>query len=82
MAYQNTDWIAEGGVEFIETYKDDPFLLYIATTIPHAPLDPERSWQADRRITARGILDKAPTVLPQPPVESIKKRIKERFLFC
>jgi len=80
LAYQNTDWIAEGGVEFIETYKDDPFLLYIATTIPHAPLDPERSWQADRRITARGILDKAPNVLPQPPVESIKKRIKEAGL--
>ncbi len=52
LAYQNTDWIAEGGVEFIKTYKDDPFLLYMATTIPHAPLDPERSWQADRRITA------------------------------
>lgn len=80
LAYQNTDWIAEGGVEFIEKYKDNPFLLYIATTIPHAPLDPEHSWKADRRITAKGILDKAPTVLPQPPVESIKKRIKEAGL--
>jgi len=80
LAYQNTDWIAEGGVEFIEKYKDDPFLLYIATTIPHAPLDAEHSWQADRRITAKGILDEAPTVLPQPPVESIKQRIKEAGL--
>ena len=77
LAYQNMDWIAEGGVEFIDTYKDDPFMLYIATTLPHGPLDPKHSWQADRRITAKGILDKAPTVLPQPAVESLSKRLKE-----
>lgn len=77
LAYQNMDWVADGGIEFIKQYKEDPFLLYIATTLPHGPLDPEHSWLADRRITAKGILDKAPTVLPQPPVESIKKRIKE-----
>ena len=65
LAYQNTDWIAEGGVNFIKKYKDEPFMLYIATTLPHAPLDPEHSWLSDRRITARGILDKAPEVLPQ-----------------
>ena len=80
LAYQNTDWIAEGGVEFIEKYKDNPFMLYIATTIPHAPLDPDHSWKADRKITARGILDKAPNILPQPPIESIKKRIEEAGL--
>ncbi len=77
LAYQNMDWIAEGGVDFIKKYKKDPFLLYIATTLPHAPLDPEHSWKADRRITAKGILDEAPKVLPQPPVESIEKRIQE-----
>jgi len=65
LAYQNTDWIAEGGVNFIKKYKDQPFMLYLATTLPHAPLDPEHSWMADRRITSRGILDKAPEVLPQ-----------------
>lgn len=77
LAYQNMDWIAEGGVEFIDKYKDEPFMLYMATTLPHAPLKPELSWKADRRITPRGILEKAPTVLPQPAVESIQKRIKE-----
>jgi len=77
LAYQNMDWIAEGGVNFIHENKDRPFLLYFATTLPHGPLDPEHSWKADRRITAKGILDKAPTVLPQPPIESIQKRIKE-----
>ncbi len=77
LAYQNMDWIAEGGVEFIKTYKDDPFFLYIATTLPHGPLDPDHSWKADRRITPKGILENAPTVLPQPPVESLINRIKE-----
>jgi arylsulfatase A-like enzyme len=77
LAYQNMDWIAQEGVDFIKTYKEDPFLLYIASTLPHAPLDPEHSWKSDRRITAKGILDEAPTVMPQPPVESIEKRIKE-----
>ncbi|WP_397447586.1 sulfatase [Polaribacter sp. R77954] len=76
LAYQNMDWIAEGGVEFIKEYKDNPFMLYIASTLPHAPLQPKVSWKADRRITPKGILNKAPNVLPQPAVESIKQRIK------
>lgn len=80
LAYQNMDWIAEGGLEFMEKNKNKPFFLYLATTIPHGPIDPEHSWMADRRITAKGILDKAPTVLPQPPVESIERRIKEAGL--
>jgi len=67
LAYQNMDWIAEGGVNFIDQYskKDEPFMLYIATTLPHGPLDPPHSWLSDRRITAKGFLDKAPEVLPQ-----------------
>jgi len=77
LAYQNMDWIAQAGVDFIKSEKDNPFMLYIASTLPHAPLDDEHSWKSDRRITAKGILDKAPTVMPQPPVESIKKRIKK-----
>lgn len=77
LAYQNMDWIAQGGVNFIDKYNKAPFMLYIASTLPHAPLQPKVSWQADRRITPRGILEKAPKVLPQPPVESIQKRIKE-----
>jgi len=80
LAYQNMDWIAEGGVEFIKNYKEDPFLLYIATTLPHGPLDAEHAWKADRRITPKGILDVPPLVLPQPPVELLQKRIKEAGL--
>ena len=77
LAYQNMDWIAEGGVEFIDKYKEEPFMLYIASTLPHAPLQPKVSWQADRRITPKGILEKAPTVLPQPPVKSLQDRIEK-----
>jgi len=67
LAYQNMDWITKGGVDFIDKYsnKKEPFLLYIATTLPHGPLDPEHSWLADRRISAKGILDKAPRVHPE-----------------
>lgn len=76
LAYQNMDWVAEKGVDFIKTYKESPFFLYIATTLPHGPLDPDHSWKADRKITPKGILDQAPVVLPQPPVESLSIRIK------
>ena len=77
LAAQNMDWIAEGGVEFIDKYKDEPFMLYIASTLPHAPLKPKVSWQADRKISPKGFLEKAPTVLPQPAVASLEKRIKD-----
>lgn len=64
LAYQNMDWIAEAGVDFIEKNKDHPFFLYFATTLPHHPTDPKHSWQADPKISAKGILKKAPEVLP------------------
>jgi arylsulfatase A-like enzyme len=78
LAYQNMDWIAEAGLQFIDTYKDDPFFLYFATTLPHAPTDPEHSWQADRSITGKGILDKPLEVLPAK--ETLTARLKEAGL--
>jgi len=67
LAHQNMDWITDNGVKFLDKYskEDKPFLLYFATTLPHGPLDPEHSWLSDRRITAKGILDKAPRVHPE-----------------
>ncbi len=65
LAYHNMDWITEKGLEFIDQNKDHPFMLYIASTLPHGPTDPNHSWKSDRRITPRGILDKSPEVLPQ-----------------
>ena len=78
LAYQNMDWIAEAGVNFIDKYSKEeaPFMLYIATTLPHGPLDPEHSWLADRRITSRGIIENAPTVSPQDKGELSAEDIK------
>lgn len=64
LAVQNMDWIAQGGLDFIDRYHQDPFFLYFATTIPHHPADPEHSWKADPTNTALGYLDEAPNVLP------------------
>ncbi len=78
LACQNMDWIAEGGLRFLDTYQENPVFLYFATTIPHDPLAPERSYDADPRITAKGYLDEPLEVLP--PRESLKTRIKEAGL--
>jgi arylsulfatase A-like enzyme len=59
LAVQNMDWIADAGIRFIERYHAEPFFLYFATTLPHAPTDPEHSWRADPKVTAKGILDEA-----------------------
>jgi arylsulfatase A-like enzyme len=61
----NMDWVTEKGLEFIDQNKDDPFMLYFATTIPHGPSESKRSWRTDRRITSRGYLEDSPKVLPQ-----------------
>ncbi|MFK7782792.1 sulfatase [Psychroserpens sp.] len=61
----NLDWITEKGIDFIENNKNEPFMLYFASTIPHGPKGPHKSWRSDRRITSKGILDESPNVLPQ-----------------
>ena len=78
LAVQNMDWIAQAGVEFIEQHHSQPFFLYFATTIPHGPNTPERSWKANPLVTAAGYLDEAPTVLPSR--DSLAVRIKEAGL--
>ncbi|MEM7087696.1 MAG: sulfatase-like hydrolase/transferase [Bacteroidota bacterium] len=61
----NMDWVTEKGIEFIELNKDDPFMLYFATTLPHGPTSPNQSWRSDRRITPLGKLSSSPDVLPK-----------------
>ena len=73
LAVQNLDWTTQAGLDFIDQYKDQPFFLYFATTIPHQPHEPERSWRADPRITAKGILS-------EPPAFAAKRKtIDERI---
>ncbi len=74
LAVQNLDWTAQAGLEFIDTYHENPFFLYFASTVPHGPTEAKRSWEADPRITARGVLDEAPDVLPSR--ESLSERVQ------
>lgn len=76
LAKQNMEWITEGGVNFIDQNKDDPFFLYFATTIPHQPSDPEHSWKADPLVSAKGYLDKVPDS-GMPPRDTLTPRLKE-----
>lgn len=78
LACQNMDWVAEGGLRFLDTYPDEPTFLYFATTIPHHPLDPEHSYESDPRITPKGYLEAPLDVLP--PRETLETRIKEAGL--
>lgn len=75
LAVHNLDWITEGGLEFLEQSKNDPFFLYFATTTPHGPYEINRSWGADRRITPLGILDEAVNILSSK--EEIISRLDE-----
>ncbi len=78
LAVQNLDWITQAGVEFIDKNHDNQFFLYYATTVPHGPTEPERSWNADPTITAGGFLDEAPEVMP--PRHTIPERLIEAGL--
>lgn len=75
LAVHNLDWIAQGALEFLDQAGERPFFLYLATTIPHGPGEAERSWQADRRMTADGVLDEPLAVLPGK--ETIPPRLME-----
>jgi len=75
---QNLDWITDNALKFLDATKDTTFFLYYATTVPHGPSDAAHSWNGDRRITALGILDKAPTCLPDK--STIPTRIYEAGL--
>jgi arylsulfatase A-like enzyme len=65
LSSHNLDWITEKGMEFLDNSNDKPFMLYFASTIPHGPKAPTKSWRSDRRKTSRGILEESPDVLPK-----------------
>ncbi len=78
LAVQNLDWTTEAGLEYISQNHNKPFFLYFATTVPHGPTQAERSWNADPRVTARGILDEAPVGMPAR--HTLPERLKEAGL--
>lgn len=75
LAAHNLDWITSAGLTFIEENKDQPFFLYFAVTVPHAPGNAARSWNTDRRTTAAGFLDEPLQVLP--PRQDIPQRLRD-----
>jgi arylsulfatase A-like enzyme len=74
MQYHNMEWITKGAVDFIDRYKDRPFFLYMATTLPHVP-GPLESLKADPRIIAAGMLE-TPITGVQPTRESVFERAR------
>ena len=74
LASHNLDWIAKGALDFLDKKEERPFFLYCAVTIPHGPGEPGRSWDADPRITAEGMLETPLNVMPAR--NTIPKRLK------
>lgn len=77
LAAHNQEWITAAARRFIaESSEDDqPFFLYMATTIPHGPHEDERSWRADPRITPEGLLEDLPAA--QAARDTIATRLEE-----
>ena len=75
----NLDYITKGALDFIEEQSPNkPFFLCFASTIPHWPYVPERSWDADPRATPFGLLDEPLNVLP--PRNTLPDRIEKANL--
>lgn len=62
LAMHNQEWITHAAQRFIAANRDQPFFLYMATTIPHGPHAADRSWQGDPRVIPTGHLDNVPQV--------------------
>jgi arylsulfatase A-like enzyme len=80
LSVHNQDWITKGALDFLESQagEERPFFLYFATTIPHWPTEPERSWNANPLATADGFLED--TLRVQPPRYTIPQRLKKAGL--
>ena len=62
----NLDWTVDKAFKFLEESRDDPFFLYVATTLHHGPTPRETkfSLEADPRMTGEGFVAEGFDVLP------------------
>jgi arylsulfatase A-like enzyme len=77
LAVHNQDWITEGVLNFITDHSEKPFFVYMATTTPHGPFEPERSWKGDPRIIPTGWLAEEAIPRVQAPRDTIDTRLKK-----
>lgn len=73
----NMEWVTEAAVNFIDQYEEEPFFLYMATTLHHIPHPQESLLQGDPRITVGGYLEVPPNS-GMPPRESVMNRVLEK----
>ncbi|MDZ8117878.1 sulfatase family protein [Pontiella agarivorans] len=66
------EWQTKHALEFIEQNKDEPFVLYYASTLMHSP-HPHESLRADPRLSPEGMLPEPITGI-MPPREDVIKR--------
>jgi len=75
--YHNVDWETKNALKFIDQNKDNPFYLYLATTVPHDPPAVD-SMKQTTRVTPAGFLDEEIKV--QPSRQNIFDRVKKAGL--
>lgn len=68
------EWQTKHALDFIEQSKDEPFVLYYATTLLHSP-HPYESLEADPRLSPLGLLDEPITGI-MPPRADVVRRAK------
>ena len=80
LEYHNMDWITSGALRFLDEWKqtDQPFFLYMATTLNHGPGPTNKKYTGDPLATPAGLLDDPLDV--QPPRSSIPERVREAGL--
>ncbi|MEM1210464.1 MAG: sulfatase-like hydrolase/transferase [Planctomycetota bacterium] len=81
----NLEWTTHAACDFMERNRDEPFFLYVATTVPHGPAPwisrdgrLPHSLDADPRITGAGYGDEHLGVMPDR--ESVKRRVADAGL--
>jgi arylsulfatase A-like enzyme len=75
----NMDYIAEAAVGFLnKPSSKKPFFLYMATSLPHGPVEESRSWNSDPTLGPYGPRDTQSAVLP--PRHTIRERLEKAGL--
>ena len=75
MHIHNPEWVVKGAHDFLEQQAgDEPFFLYVCTTLIHGP-DHRESLKGDPRITPGGLLDEAITDV-MPPRRTVEERLR------